>query len=721
MTGFYIRLRPELHVSPARSIDGIYYVVEDRNQQRFWKIGELEYEVCSFIEGNRTPHQIVAHVCLRSKMGALAGKEKVHKVLLWLYKCGIAEAPEGNPFQTPGEPPVPAPAKPMRLFDPSSFRIPALSGDTIEQLSRPLAWLISIPSLVVAIVVWCVAGVMAWQNSQQLVLLGNQLFVPGSQWWLLVSWFVLKLVHETGHAIACVRVGVKPKGGGIGFMFFAPSPYVDVTGLWSVTNKWSRVLVSAAGMLFEITLAAIAVIGACSIEHPSMRYLCFSIATLGTFTTIAFNGNPLMRFDGYYILSDWIGRPNLWQDAAQSMRAYFASWIFKRTSDHSWSIPLLCYAIASWISRCLMIATLGWGIWMTWDGIGLVVVAFFTSLWFVVPQVRKWLAASRAGPVFSWLTVFNTICPWKAVRCTGLLVLMVVCSLLPSPLQIYWPAVVAYVDPSDIRTIAPGFVLEVLVQDGQGVQTGDEIVRLSNPDLEMEYKASLSLLQASEEKCSMLLSQRKHSELQAEEATKESLLVQANSLRTKVESLRLRAPRDGVLLSRVARNLPGSFVAEGQSIGLVIDPTAIEIHASVPQFAWDTVAHSVNALVSVHMHNGDRWKGRIVKTLPRTSDVLESPTLGGLYGGPISVTRSSNPSGEDELKTTSPRLQTRVQLIGEPRNNIASGSDKVPPPPGAMCCIKISSENEAIWRTGYRWLAAALQVQFPTSTGTQHN
>jgi len=568
--------------------------------------------------------------------------------------------------------------------------------------------------LLVAVTVWCIAAIMAYQNGAQLVALGAKLFVPGSQWWLLVAWLLLKVVHEFGHAIANNKVGAKSNGAGIGFMFFAPSPYVDVTGLWSVPNRWSRVLVSAAGMLFEITLAAVAVIFACVVENASLKYLCFSIASLGTFTTIAFNGNPLMRYDGYYILVDVLDRPNLWQDASQSVKAYFSTWIFKGRGEQFWSIPLLVYGVSCWISRVLLMSAMGWGMWLTWDGAGLLVVAFFAGLWLIVPQIKRLKTGTKSAGMPLIHSLLAPICPIKALRCVGCIGLFSLCGLLPSPLQIYWPTIVEYVDPSDVRTNVAGFVLEVLVHDGQGVREGDEIVRLSNPDLELECQNAQSQLQASREKCIAMRAQHKHSELQAEEAVQDALIIKAECLTAKVNALHVKAPRDGVLIARMSRNLPGSFVPEGQPIGMVVNTSKIEVNASIPQYAWETVAHNVDAPVSIHMLNGEKWSGKIRKTLPRTTDILDSPSLGGLYGGPIAVVQSKDPNGESQLKSYAPRLQTRIDLNESIPNRkwITFETSNRRPPPGALCSVKLQLENENIWQTAYRWTKASFQKHF---------
>ena len=190
--------------------------------------------------------------------------------------------------------------------------------------------------------------------------------------------------------------------------------------------------------------------------------------------------------------------------------------------------------------------------------------------------------------------------------------------------------------------------------------------------------------------------------------------MKANSLIAKVNSLRVRASRDGVLIARMSRNLIGSFIPEGQSIGMIVSPSKIEVNASIPQYAWETVAHNVDAPVSITMHNGDRWRGKMLKTMPRTSDSLDSPTLGGLYGGPIAVTQSKDPNGESQLKTVTPRLHTRIELAEPARKRrwISVSGETALPPPGAMCSVKLELQNEAIWQTSYRWIKAGFQTQF---------
>ena len=147
---------------------------------------------------------------------------------------------------------------------------------------------------------------------------------------------------------------------------------------------------------------------------------------------------------------------------------------------------------------------------------------------------------------------------------------------------------------------------------------------------------------------------------------------------------------------------------------MVADPTQIEVRASVPQDAWETISRSVSASVSIYMDNGDRWNGKVIKTLPHTSDTLDSPSLGGIYGGPITVVMHKTPEGEECLTTNAPRLQTRIEL-DRTSSGAHSAKTQRAPPPGLYCSVHLNSQREAIWQTVSRWIHAAAKSRFQES------
>ncbi len=249
--------------------------------------------------------------------------------IAWLARQGLLLTETSEQSQAQAEPSAgPRPVKPMvptQTLDPFFIRLPLLSGQLAERVAKPLMWLISWPAAV-ALVGLVFAALVCCYWSQKFWSLNEKLFVEDGRLWWLVAWFVLKCCHELGHAVAAVSTGSRIRSAGLHLIFLAPVPYVDVTDLWRVTNGRQRVLVSAAGMLAEIMVAAIAVIVALGSSNLQIQYLCAAMATLGTITTLAFNGNPLMKFDGYYILSDYLSRPNLWTEAQTAASETFGEW-----------------------------------------------------------------------------------------------------------------------------------------------------------------------------------------------------------------------------------------------------------------------------------------------------------------------------------------------------------------------------------------------------------
>jgi putative peptide zinc metalloprotease protein len=711
------RLRPDVQFSVTSSKRGIQYVAQDGNRDKFWRFGSLEYELCAAFDESRTFSDAFLNAKQHSNRLAAADPEKVRKVLAGLINSGLVEKIADNPIEgfapdsEEGRPVAPAAPK---LFDPSFFRIKLTNGETLDKWVRPLKGLISIPAAVVAIVLWVVAISHAIANASSLTKLSVGLFVPGSQWWLLLAWLLLKCVHELGHAVACARFGAKAESAGLGFMFFTPSPFVNAPSVWQIENRWSRILISASGILFEVTFASLAVIGACWFESAALRFLCISIVTLGTISTVAFNGNPLMRFDGYYIMTDLIGRPNLWQDAQAAVKKLLFRTLYECPPSHSSALVVLSYGIASWCSRMLMLTTLAWGLWVAWDGIGIVVVLAFAALWFVMPHVLRRMSGTTFGPKPSVAWIVTQLSWRKCLRASLMMIGIGLLGLLPSPFQIYWPGTVDFVEPIELRVESPGLVVEVLRHDGQGVRTGDEILRMKNPDLTFECDNAKLLVESSEEKCHALRAQRKESELQAEEANLASLRFKYESLNAKLAALTVHSPRDGVLMIRSSHNLVGNFLKEGVSIGYVVEPDQLEIHASLPQDKWDVISRSHGTAANVTLSNGEAWLGEVVQVLPRSSDTVEFPSMGGIFGGPLPVVQSKSADGKEEYKTEKPRLHARIALKPHSFQRSLWTREYRPslPSPGILCSVKLSDHSENIWQTVIRWAYAAIHVQF---------
>ena len=161
------------------------------------------------------------------------------------------------------------------------------------------------------------------------------ILAPGNWWSLAAAWFVLKLGHEISHAAVCKKYGGTVREMGLIFILFAPVAYVDVTSCWRFSSKWHRIHTAAAGMYAELFLAALAVFG-WSAESAVVQHLLHNVVFMASLTTILFNANPLMRFDGYYLLTDLVDVPNLYSQGTQWVQSVAAGCSLEQHGPADW-------------------------------------------------------------------------------------------------------------------------------------------------------------------------------------------------------------------------------------------------------------------------------------------------------------------------------------------------------------------------------------------------
>jgi hypothetical protein len=256
-----------------------------------------------------------------------------------------------------------------------------------------------------------------------------------------------------------------------------------------------------------------------------------------------------------------------------------------------------------------------------------------------------------------------------------------------------------------------------MYHDGQGVRKGDELLRLSNPELELEFSKVELDWKLAQERCNLLRAQRRDAELNSEESELEACRFRYESFKEKISKLSIRAPRDGVLMMRGSNNFTGMFVEEGSALGLVVDPFRLEVRASAPADQWEPLAKSPGGKAEILLSNGEIWKGELVQVLPRTTDMLEFPALAGQYGGVLTVKMSKDENGNEEQRTLEPRCQIRVGLTPNSFQRRILSSEYRPnlPPPGIVCSVKLISHRESTWQMALRLLNAALKMKFKSS------
>ncbi len=154
----------------------------------------------------------------------------------------------------------------------------------------------------------------------------SMIFGPANLPWLVAMFVLVKALHETGHIVACTHYGAKVRDCGFLLLFFTPVLYTNVSDSWILPRR-QRMIISAAGIMVELGLAAVFSLLWWVTANGSTRYLLMNGILLCTVSTLLFNGNPLLKFDGYFVLADLMRRPNLYQQSLTETRNFFtAAW-----------------------------------------------------------------------------------------------------------------------------------------------------------------------------------------------------------------------------------------------------------------------------------------------------------------------------------------------------------------------------------------------------------
>ena len=474
---------------------------------------------------------------------------------------------------------------------------------------------------------------------------------------------VIKTLHEFGHAMVCKRFGGEVHTMGVMLLIFTPLPYMDATSSWSFRSRWHRAFVGGAGMIVEIFVAGLATFLWAYTGQGVLHSLAYNIMFIASVSTLLFNANPLLRFDGYYILSDLIEVPNLHTRSLKHLRHIVERYLFGCKDSHS---PAQSLKEAAWLSIFGVLS----GIYrvIVFTGIilfvadkfllaGLLMAAMCVISWVVVPLFRliKYLASnpglartrlravSVCGCAFSVVLFFFAVCPF--------------------PNRFRAPGVMEAVQYVRVVNDAPGYVDAVLAPSGTNVHAGVPLIALSDRELEFEIKATDAQLEET-----LALEQRALSDQTADlvpiRKRMETIEAKLNNLRLQKASLIVRAREAGVWASPQSKEMVGSWIPRGSLVGEIVNQKAFRFSAVVSQEEASNlfVDQITKAEVRLFGHGGINLGVTDYRIIPFQHERLPSAALGWYGGGEIAVSLSD----ESGLQTAEPFFQIYADLRPDP-------------------------------------------------------
>ncbi len=523
------------------------------------------------------------------------------------------------------------------LFNILFLRIPVFNPDAFlgrtVHMFRPLFSKLAVTCWCILAVISAVLVVHRWDALTD-PLAG--VLAPGNLPLLWVMLVALKLVHEFGHAYACKRFGGCVPEMGIYLILFTPCAYVDATDSWKFSQKSHRLWVCLGGMYIESIAAMAALFIWCATDPSWVHTLAYQAILLASLTTVAFNANPLMRFDGYYILSDTLEIPNLRRrstDHVLSIVKRVALGIRSRSSEHGRRLKgiLLTYGVSAAIYRVLLVVGIGAVLAMRFPAVGLVAAALFIGAFVIGTGFRtaRYL-----------LTSDETAMVRGRAAVVGLLAMVALpAGLLALPIGGYdiTPGVLLHEEDQTIYANASGFVRWVHAEPGDAIGAGDLLVELDNRDA----LASLTEKRAEVEVATL--------RMQAAQAREEADLARARQLlayskealaahEVELRKLRVHADRDGQILGSLRETDIGRYVLEGDVVATIAAGAPI-----VKALVTGEEMAAPDALLDRRVEcrsaaNPDRLeRGTIIGVAPIGSRAVDIEPLTHLAGGRIVI------------------------------------------------------------------------------------
>lgn len=701
-----VRLRASVQAVRQHFRGDLWHVLRDPANDTYFRLNAPAYQFVGLLDGRRSVAD-AWRICSGQLGDAAPTQGEAISLLGQLYSANLLQAdipPDAESlFQR---------YKTRRRREIQGFltnllflRIPLLDPDRFLRAFLPaLGWIFSWAGLLVwgALVaggLYAIAGSLdrLADRAQGVLDVAN---LP----LLYVGMAIAKVFHEFGHALACKKFGRQEGAAdevhamGIMLLIFTPIPYVDVSGSWTFRSKWRRAMVGAAGMWVELALAGVAaMVWARTSQGTALNAVAYNIMFIASVSTVLFNGNPLLRYDAYYILSDLLEIPNL----AQRSKEY----IYYLVRKYAWGVRqvrcpahtpgerpwMLFYGVASFLYRMVVCVAILLFVSEKLPVVGAVLAAAAIVAWVFVP-LGKFVHYLSAGPELARTrrrAVLSTV--------ATLAVLVGAIGLIPAPDRARVEGVVEPVDMAFVHAGEDGFLREALPTGTDVRLDGPPLVRLENPELQAELAKALAKLEELQDRRRL---QEANSVAGAQILAEQVSAAQdaVGRLRQRVAALEVRAPLEGQWTSPKIDQMRGAYVHRGDRLGLVARTDRLCIRAMADQQVAALLIAEARPDVEIQVQGrpdpNRPLAGRIDRILPAGTEQLPSAALGYLAGGSIAT------SSEDREGLKASEKLFEIVVAPEPREGVRLLS-------GQRVVVRFDAARKPLAIQWWRW---ALQV-----------
>lgn len=692
-----LRARRDLESRAQRFGNQRYWAVKDPVSLKYYHLRDEEYAVLTMLDGH-TSLDDVRRQFDRAFAPRQVSLDELHGFVATLHRYGLllAESPGQGEQLLTRQQEHHRRRRYEALMGVLAIRFPGVNPTRLLDVVYPkVAWLFS-PACVIASLLLAMAAVtlVTVQFDRFVARLPEvQAIVSASNLpWLILALAVVKVLHELGHALACRHFGGECHELGLMLLVFTPCLYCNVSDTWMFPSKWRRIAVAAAGMYVELILASVCTFLWWFSAPGVFNSLCLNTILICSLGTVVLNGNPLLRYDGYYILADLVEVPNLRLQASAAASRRLARWFFGIDLGGDRDVPqrrelfLIAYAVAATLYRWFVVVAILWALNLVARPYHLEALVILVAC-----VVLVGMATPAVGGLRRWLgnpTRRGRFAPARVALTSALVVATLFCAaVVPLPMTATAPLVLEYRDAQRVYVTVPGQLVERLPA-GQTVTKGQTVARLASTAVDRE----LAKLASDRDRQQLFLNNLEARRLQgvddgaripAAQAALADIDQRLTQLQHDTAELTLVAPIDGTILPPPAvphepdsDKLPswsgtpldahnlGCFLDTGTLVCLIGQPDQFEGVLHVAQTDVEMVQPGQRVRMMLDHLPGQVFQGHVTEIAKLDVDVM-----------PRELTAAGDvPSRTDERGVQHPLdawYQARVRFDQEPPHEIA--------------------------------------------------
>jgi len=677
------RLRSTVQISRQHFRGQTWHVVQDHTNNAFFRLSEPAYRFIGLLDGKQSVGQ-AWKTCAEQLGDDAPTQGEAIQLLGQLYTSNLLQGEVAadthglfNRYKKRKQREVQ-----NYLMNLLFVRIPILDPDAfLDRWMTLVGWIFSWAGLIV----WTILISMGLYSISQvhngwgkLVSASDSVLKPDNLIMLYIGFALIKACHEFGHAISCKKFGKQSGVGGevhvmgIMFLVFSPVPYVDASSSWALRSKWQRAIVGFAGMWVELAIASIAaMVWANSGDKTPIHAFAYNIMFVASFSTLVFNANPLLRYDGYYILSDLVEIPNLAQRGKEFIYYLVKRYIWgvkqARNPAHSFSEQfwLFFYAIASFIMRIIVSFGIVFYLARVLKGALIILAAAMAVAavvtWVLVP-IGKFIHYLATNPE---LTRVRT----RAVCTTvfGIAAILFCVGAIPVPDRKSAQGVVEPVHMAELHAQEDGLVTNVIPMAGQKsfgmpiVAADTLLVQSENQQLVCDQTQDQAEQRRAEVQRNQALSKDQHAEAKIYDDLATNFSEQAQHVSEKIDRLALKTPQAGLLVAPKLELAQGAYLHRGDKIGIVADLNDLLIRVVAPNEIAGPLNSEARQQVQIRVEGRPDilLTGTIVQVSPAGQNQLPSRALGYQAAGQTQTTNDDRQG----LKTTEPFFEIQIKHL----------------------------------------------------------